>query len=120
VPIKRRGHEGGEPPGGRRGGKTRLYESAGGAGGAGRLVERWGFLWRWETWVSDAPLARRPRGGWTLTYASALKASEDALQDYALKAGEQGPLVERRFERGEGEPESPEIRGEVPPGRGSD
>jgi hypothetical protein len=108
------------PPSNRRRSKTRLYESAGGPDGAGRLVERWGFLWRWETWVSDAPLARRPRGGWTLTYAAALKASEDALQDYALKSGEQDPLVARRFERGDREPESPEIRGEVPPRRGTD
>ena len=105
-------------PSHRRRAKTRLYET-GGTGGAGRLIERWGFLWRWETWVSDAPLARRPRGGWTLTYAGALKASEDALQDYDLKAGEQDALP-RRFERGGEQAEAPEIGSEVPPRRGSE
>jgi hypothetical protein len=120
VPISRTGDDSGVAPSDRRRSKARLYESAGGPDGAGRLVERWGFLWRWETWVSDAPLARRPRGGWTLTYVGALKASEDALQDYALKSGEQDPLIARRFERRDREPESPEIPGEVPPTRGSE
>jgi hypothetical protein len=49
-----------------------------------------------------------------------VKASEDALQDYALKSGEQDPLVARRFERREHEAESPEIGGEVPPRRGTE
>jgi hypothetical protein len=107
-------------PSDRRRSTTRLYESAGGPDGAGRLIERWGFLWRWETWVSDAPLARHPRGGWTLTYSGALKASDDALADYELKAAEQEPVIARRFERGEKAPERPDIPREVPPRRGTD
>jgi hypothetical protein len=116
MPIRRAGHDTGRTPSDRRRSKPRLYESAGGPDGAGRLVERWGFLWRWETWVSNAPLARRPRGGWTLTYAAALKASEDALHDYTLKSGGPDPLTARRFERGR-EADSPKAPGAVPPGR---
>jgi hypothetical protein len=120
VPIKRTGHDRDVAPSSRRHGKPRLYESAGGPDGAGRLVERWGFLWRWETWVSAAPLARRPRGGWTLTYAAALKASEDALQDYALKSGAPDPLTARRFERHERKSGRSGIGREVPPRRGAE
>jgi hypothetical protein len=78
---------------------ARLYEQAG-RGGAGRLVERWGLLWRWETWASDVPLSRRPRGGWTLTYAAAVATSSRVLQGYSLGLGEHEQEMARRFERG--------------------
>jgi hypothetical protein len=48
------------------------------------MVERWLCLWRWETWASQAVLARRPRAGWTLTFRAALRTSQDALDDYEL------------------------------------
>jgi hypothetical protein len=78
--------------------KARLYEQAG-PGGAGRLIERWGLLWRWETWASETPLSRRPRGDWTLTYARAVAASGRALEEYSLDPSEDERG--RRFERGE-------------------
>jgi len=71
-------------PGHRR--RARLLEKPRGAGGPGRRVERWMLLWRWETWASESALARRPRGGWELTYRRALIASQDALDDYELVA----------------------------------
>jgi hypothetical protein len=64
--------------------RPRLFESPHGAHGPGRVVERWLLLWRWETWASESALARRPRGGWKLTYRQALIASQDALDDYKL------------------------------------
>ncbi len=64
--------------------RARLLELPPGRGGAGRLVERWMWLWRWETWAGDRELARRPRGGWSLTYRAALVSSQDALDDYEI------------------------------------
>ncbi len=70
---------------GRRGrGRARLHERPHGPGGPGRTVERWLLLWRWETWASESELARRPRGGWAVTYRGAVVASQDALDDYEL------------------------------------
>jgi hypothetical protein len=70
---------------GRRGrGRARLHERPRGPGGPGRTVERWLLLWRWETWASESELARRPRGGWAVTYRRAVVASQDALDDYEL------------------------------------
>jgi hypothetical protein len=48
------------------------------------MVERWLCLWRWETWASQAVLARRPRAGWSLTFRGAVRTSQDALDDYEL------------------------------------
>jgi len=62
----------------------RLLEKPRGPAGPGRVVERWWLVWRWETWASESALARRPRGGWALTYQRALIASQDALDDYEL------------------------------------
>jgi hypothetical protein len=62
----------------------RLLEKPSGPGGPGRVVERWLFVWRWETWNKESALERRPRAGWALTYRGALIASQDALDDYAL------------------------------------
>jgi hypothetical protein len=64
--------------------RSRLVETIDGPGGPGRVVERWMLMWRWETWASESALARRPRGGWALTYRQALIASQDALDDYEL------------------------------------
>ncbi len=66
--------------------RARLVERHTGPGGPGRTIERWVWLWRWETWASESELARRPRAGWSLTYARALVASQDALDDYELSA----------------------------------
>jgi hypothetical protein len=63
---------------------ARLLEKPHGPFGPGRAVERWMVFWRWETWASESALARRPRGGWALTYRRAVIASQDALDDYAL------------------------------------
>ncbi len=62
----------------------RLLEKPSGPAGPGRVVERWLFVWRWETWAKDSALERRPRAGWALTYRRALVASQDALDDYEL------------------------------------
>ncbi len=62
----------------------RLLEKPTGPAGPGRVVERWLFVWRWETWATESAMERRPRGGWALTYRRALIASQDALDDYAL------------------------------------
>jgi hypothetical protein len=64
--------------------RPRLLEAPWGKAGPGRMVERWLCLWRWETWASQAVLARRPRAGWTLTFRAALRTSQDALDDYEL------------------------------------
>jgi hypothetical protein len=64
---------------------ARLLETPDGAGGPGRIVERWLCVWRWETWASESALARRPRAGWSLTYRGALISSQDALDDYELR-----------------------------------
>ncbi len=64
--------------------RPRLREAPRGRSGPGRVVERWLWLWRWETWASEFELARRPRGGWALTYQRALIRSQDALDDYEL------------------------------------
>jgi hypothetical protein len=64
----------------------RLLERPFGPHGPGRAIERWLCLWRWETWASESPLARRPRAGWSLTYGRALIASQDALDDYELSS----------------------------------
>jgi hypothetical protein len=62
----------------------RLLEKPRGPAGPGRVVERWGLVWRWETWASESELERRPRAGWAVTYRRAVIASQDALDDYAL------------------------------------
>jgi hypothetical protein len=62
----------------------RLLEAPWGKAGPGRMVERWLCLWRWETWASQAVLARRPRAGWSLTFRGAVRTSQDALDDYEL------------------------------------
>jgi len=62
----------------------RLLEKPSGPAGPGRAVERWLFVWRWETWARESAPERRPRGGWALTYRRALVASQDALDDYEL------------------------------------
>lgn len=62
----------------------RLLEEPRGPAGPGRVVERWGLVWRWETWARESALERRPRAGWALSYRRALIASQDALDDYAL------------------------------------
>jgi len=67
----------------RLGPRTRLVER-GNPASPGRVIERWWCLWRWETWASEADMARRPRAGWSLTYRGALIASQDALDDYEL------------------------------------
>ncbi len=64
--------------------EPRLLEAPRGRSGPGRVVERWLFVWRWETWASQLELPHRPRAGWSLTYRRALISSQDALDDYEL------------------------------------
>ncbi len=64
--------------------RARLLERPSGPGGPGRMIERWFFLWRWETWASDGPFGVRPRAGWSLTFNRALTATQDRLDDYQI------------------------------------
>jgi hypothetical protein len=72
------------PLGRRKRRSLRLLEKPTGPAGPGRVVERWLFVWRWETWNRESAPERRPRGGWAWTYRRALVASQDALDDYEL------------------------------------